>query len=63
MSRISGDFFDDIGNVKNLSLDLRDNEELRMLEKVFDTERPDEKPFLINLKLGETKWTCDCSIG
>ncbi|KAI4459845.1 antigen bsp putative-related [Holotrichia oblita] len=63
LSKIPTSFFSNMGSIKNFTLDVRDNEDLRAISKAFNTEKPGEEPFMINLKLGETKWTCDCSLG
>ncbi|KAK9670944.1 hypothetical protein QE152_g41097 [Popillia japonica] len=63
LSKIPASFFSSMGSIQNFSLNVRDNEDLTSISKAFNAEKPGEEPFMINLKLGETKWNCDCSLG
>lgn len=63
--KLSDDFFKNIGHAKNLSVDVRNNHELKVLMNPSTGSKPDlyRKTFLKDLKMSGNRWTCDCDLG
>ncbi|XP_063912433.1 chaoptin-like isoform X1 [Zophobas morio] len=65
LPKVSVDIFENMINVRNISLDVRNNQLLKNLQNP-STGRKLNQPratFLTDLKLSESKWSCDCDLG
>ncbi|CAG9859084.1 unnamed protein product [Phyllotreta striolata] len=63
--KVASNIFERLDGVKNISVDVRNNDALQSLLNPSRGSRPNlyEKPFLVDLKITGNKWTCDCDLG
>ncbi|CAH1114704.1 unnamed protein product [Psylliodes chrysocephalus] len=63
--KLVSNLFEDLAHVKNISVDVRNNDALQNLLNPSRGYKPNlyRKPFLIELKITGNKWTCDCDLG
>ncbi|KAH1028507.1 hypothetical protein HUJ05_001861 [Dendroctonus ponderosae] len=63
--RVPGELFKNIGSAKNLTVDVRDNKDLKSLMNPSTGPKPDlfKKTFLKDLKIMGNRWDCDCDLG
>ncbi|XP_050498519.1 chaoptin isoform X1 [Diabrotica virgifera virgifera] len=63
--KLAANIFDDLYRVKNLTVDVRENQVLQNLLNPSRGHMPNlyGKTFLIDLDITGNKWTCDCDLG
>lgn len=63
--KVPVDLFKNIGRARNLTVDVRDNGELKDLMNPSTGSRPNlfKKTFLKDLKMTGNRWDCDCDLG
>ncbi|XP_066248274.1 chaoptin [Euwallacea similis] len=63
--KVPADFFRNIGVARNVTVDVRNNRDLKGLMNPSTGSRPDlfRKTFLKDLKMSGNRWDCDCDLG
>ncbi|CAH0558981.1 unnamed protein product [Brassicogethes aeneus] len=65
ISKIQSAIFQNAARAKNITLELRDNYELKSFLNPSTGMKPNlyKKTFLIDMDLSNNKWSCDCDLG
>ncbi|XP_019875931.2 chaoptin isoform X2 [Aethina tumida] len=65
LSKIQTAIFQKAGQAKNITVEIRNNYELKSLLNPSTGMKPNmyKKTFLIDLKMSNNKWSCDCELG
>ncbi|KAL3279502.1 hypothetical protein HHI36_017011, partial [Cryptolaemus montrouzieri] len=65
ISTLNSAFFKNFGDAENITIDVRDNPSLKVLQNPSTGNEPGlyKKTFLIDLQISGSSWNCDCELG